>query len=574
MSETHTPERRIPASFWLGLVGAIAALLGLLALVWFKVENKELTAAQNWALLAVVIVGLLVWAWVNRAELATMLTSRGAALNTNALLSLLAVAAIAFVLNYWLIPRHLGRYKLDLTAGHYYTLSEQTKNVVGAITAADPIELVAFIPEDSYRQLGGDVRALELNRKRLEEYGRLSGNLSVKTLDPNIATEARQIREESSLPSLPQLGAIVRFKKDPTALETIQGLDESQITQGLSKLLDSKGVKRKVYFLTGHGEMPLTQVAPEPGKPLSGINLAAYKNDLEQNRYEVAEQPLIATGVPADCDVLVSIGARTAFSEAEITALRTYLKDGGRFLVALDPEGQSGLEGLLAEYGIDWQANVVQDSQFSLQPGTDLFVSLTYGTHELVRGLERYPAIFDRAGYFKRGAVPTGVDYFDLMRSSTGAKAQVRAATAVPGATEPAPAPGEASGPFDLLVAVSTQDKPETAEDEKADDKKAEEAPAADEPRTRIVAVSSPSFFGLTMPGAANTVIAVDAVNWLADNTKDLGIKPLNPWEREQERMIQMTTATRNKVLLFTFLLPLLLVIAAGLVVGVARSRR
>ncbi len=559
MAQEMNPKSTKNPMLILGIVAGLVAVVALLALAYIKIQNLPFNGGRDYGLLAVAIVGALTWAVCNKDELIRLGGSRGTAMNLNAFGTLLAVFGILLLVNYKIVPRHLGDKKLDLTAGKYYSLSSQTKNIVKSIKPDNAVELVALVPMDMYSRVSPDTaRSLELNKKRLEEYGRLNpAGLTVSTIDPYVSKKANKIAEESGLTALPAAGCILRFKKDPKKVESVPSLDESQITRSLSKLIEDQGRKRKVYFLTGHGEVPMNPAGGQQQQdPLSADNqnLGQLKQALTDDRFEVAELAM-AKEIPADCTVLATVGAKAPFAKAELDTIRRYLQANGRLFAVLDPSSKSNLSDLLKEYGIEWQTAMVEDQALSLQEPT-LFYATTLGSHPIVNDLKksRLVAVFNRTGSFKQGTVPTDMEYASLVSSSPSSSAA-----------------GGARGPFDLVAAVG---KRAPAADAAKDDKKAPEAKT--ELGTRIVVAGTPWFLTLPVAGGqvANALIASDAVNWLADNTKDMGIRPKNPWDDEKDRKIEMTKAKLNKVMIFTFLLPLLLCVGAGIAVSVARSRR
>lgn len=558
MAQEMNPKSPKSPALILGIVAGAVAVIALVALAYIKMQNLPFNKGRDIGLLAVAIVGALTWAICNKDELLRVGGSRGMAMNVNAFGTLLAVFGILLMVNYWIVPRQFGDKKLDLTAGKYYSLSTQTKNIVKTIKSDNPVELFALVPMDRYSQISPDTaRSLELNKKRLEEYKRLNPNLTVTTLDPYVSKRATEVAKESGLTALPSAGCLLRFKKDPKAVESVPSLDESQITRSLSKLLDDKGKKRKVYFLTGHGEVAMAGPAGQQQQqdPLASDsqNLAQLKQALTDDRFEVVELPM-AKEIPADCTVLATVGAKAPFAKAELDTMRKYLQNNGRLFAVLDPSSKSNLADLLKEYGIEWQTGMVEDQALSVQEPS-FFYATNLGSHPIVNDLKksRLVAVFNRTGSFKQGTVPTEMEYSSLVTSSP--------TSAVTGGPK---------GPFDLVAAVGKRAPVVDPKDDKA-------APdTKTELGTRIVAVGTPWFLTLPIAGGqvANSLIATDAVNWLSDNTKDMGIRPKNPWDDEKDRKIEMTKAKLNKVMLFTFLLPLLLCIGAGIAMSVARSRR
>ena len=120
--------------------------------------------------------------------------------------------------------------------------------------------------------------------------------------------------------------------------------------------------------------------------------------------------------VPADIDVILLLGPRRAMLPESLAALERYLERGGRLVALLEPGVQSGIEPLLARWGIDTPAGVIIDpasgGAVGGDPGVDP-IAFNYETHPLARGLNA-----DRMTFFA-GARP-------LVAHNTGSGDNVR----------------------------------------------------------------------------------------------------------------------------------------------------
>jgi hypothetical protein len=120
---------------------------------------------------------------------------------------------------------------------------------------------------------------------------------------------------------------------------------ESELYQQLRAL--RQPFRKKIYFLTGHGEMALRSTHGTKG--LSGT--ASF---LEKNHYRLEELELMSRPeVPPDADAVVIAGAVSPLMKAEVDRLERYLEDrSGRVLVFLAPLCPHGLEWLFFHRGI------------------------------------------------------------------------------------------------------------------------------------------------------------------------------------------------------------------------------
>ena len=97
--------------------------------------------------------------------------------------------------------------------------------------------------------------------------------------------------------------------------------------------------------------------------------------------------------VPDEIDAILAIAPQRAIGERAQAALRRFLERGGALIALLEPGIHSGLEDLLAEWGIRSPDEVVIDpasgeGQDSEPPGTCPLV-YNYETHAATRGLDR-----------------------------------------------------------------------------------------------------------------------------------------------------------------------------------------
>ena len=146
--------------------------------------------------------------------------------------------------------------------------------------------------------------------------------------------------------------AIIGERRDAAVAPQIRAFrGERAITGAIVKLVNRD--RKKVYFVTGHGEIPLR---PGPRGSASGAEalpgLGPLRHDLESSGFEPIELSLLEVRrVPADCALLVVAGPRSAFSPREIDVLERYLLEDGRLFAALSTE-RTGLEDLLARWGV------------------------------------------------------------------------------------------------------------------------------------------------------------------------------------------------------------------------------
>jgi len=165
--------------------------------------------------------------------------------------------------------------------------------------------------------------------------------------------------------------------------ETVGRPSEGTLYEGLYRLrsLDS-GV---LTVLRGDGAGDL-QSYRETG--YSGL-----ANALETEGYRLLSivSPAL-TAVPDETTALLVNAPQRQLPAVALGAIRSYLASGGRMVALLEPGLTSGIESVLAEYGIEALDGVVVDPMFATPERSALgpsVISNSYETHLVTRGLNR-----------------------------------------------------------------------------------------------------------------------------------------------------------------------------------------
>lgn len=201
------------------------------------------------------------------------------------------------------------------------------------------------------------------------------------------------------------------------------------------------------YWLQGHGEAPFGDYDERTG-------FSDVTRELARGGFEV--KPLLLPGrkeIPADCGVLLVVGARNAFAKEELRLLETFLRRGGRMLCLLTPGTATGLEGIFAQWGIR-VTPYIGVSPATLT-GRDV-VATVFGDHVVSRGLANSSVVFGAPACLQ--AVESAADGEDRPKVSlllqTGADGWGESSpSAVPRAFDPA---ADLAGPV-AFAAVSEQ---------------------------------------------------------------------------------------------------------------------
>jgi ABC-type uncharacterized transport system involved in gliding motility auxiliary subunit len=302
-------QNKKSAKTGLNLTAALWAISGVLV---FLLLCVRVIFPELFALTIVLAVGLLGSLGALMFQNQKALRSRSAAYGLNSFVTILLVIAIVGVLDFL-----TSRYPLkwDLTQNKVHTLSEQTVKLVKSLK--NPVKATLF----------AKIQQREQFRPLLDNYKNLNPKFEVEYVDPDREpTRAKQMG----------------IKKYGTLLLTvgnrenkIEDANEEKLTNSLIKLLKDK--VPTLCVTTGHGEKNFTAQDQE--------GFSAVKKSLEDQSYQVRELSLLQeTKVPDSCDAIAIMGPTKAFFEAEAKAIRNYLNEGGRAIIAIDLNIKSGQE--------------------------------------------------------------------------------------------------------------------------------------------------------------------------------------------------------------------------------------
>lgn len=487
----------------------------------------------------------------------------------------LLVAVLVGIVNY-LGMRYYKRF--DWTSSQIYSLSDKTQAILAGLDR--DIDVTLFLPDgtplhDSSKELLEryaakspriHFRAISAD-KNLIEAQRLVDKFQLANLNVVVfeSGEDRRVVEESDLADYDY--SALQYGGSPE-LTGFKG--EEAFSGAILELAESR--KPKVLLTSGHGEASID----EPGAGgLSGVAGLVGKENVELTSWASLGQP----EVPAGTDLLVIAGAKARFAEPELAAFGRFLDRGGRLLVLLDPEltqagslVETGLESWLDAYGVRVGANIVvdPDATVPLYSAETLFAGAA-GAHPIVRSLEQA----------KVGVIVALARSVGAGRAPEGTTAQVLLETTAEGWGETdlvhlravARDGNDVSGPVPLAVAVSASSNDEVAgelEEEPLAEPTAPKTAAGEGAAWRLVVIGDSDFATNSLLAlSGNPTLVANAINWLLDRQKLLGIGPKKP---EQVRM----TLTPGQLSGITWLvlagLPAL-AIAAGVAVYYRRRR-
>jgi len=286
---------------------------------------------------------------------------------SQALITLGIVLVILVLLNIVSI-RIFGR--LDATKNRVFTLSEASKDLVRGLD--DKVTIKAYFTEDLPAPYNNNRREVLDQLNEYKAYAR--GNLQYDFIDPSGEKGEMEAQQQGIAPLQVQvvkedkfevkrayMGLVFLYEDKKEVLPAIQSPTtlEYEISSTI-KRLTSKGLK-KIGFLAGHGEPPLTE-----------LNRA---QEILKKQYELSPVNVnLGKQVPPDITALVVLAPTTKIPEPEKFQIDQYLMRGGKiaFLInrveaslqnrygrVVDP----GLDDMLESYGLHINPDLVRDLQ-------------------------------------------------------------------------------------------------------------------------------------------------------------------------------------------------------------------
>jgi ABC-type uncharacterized transport system involved in gliding motility auxiliary subunit len=424
-------------------------------------------------------------------------------------LYVLVVLAVLFAAN-WLAKDH--NKTVDVTANKRFTLSDQTKKVVGELKK--PVTIYYFDKKDSY----------ERARDMLDRYKNLSSNIKVSYVDPDASPDIARLE------GVHAFGDIV--VDNGVKKETAKGLTEEELTGAIIR--DMKSGARTACFVQGTGEHRLDDTSRE--------GYSTFKDALEKNNYKTQTISLNEKPeVPKDCNIVVIGGPKRDYLQPAIDALKTYVTGGGHALFNFDaaidlPDGKMGdtpgLAALVSGWGITPNNDVIVD----VGAASQLFGPMnpmvgSYESHPIVRVMTDNATVFPLARSLDvkspaEKLFSTGASSFSLDNPKPPIKLDQDKAK---------------KGPF-VLGAAATVGSGNTA--------------------GRVVVVGSSNWVANQILSApvANRDLALNMMNWLTSDEDLISIRPKEP----EDRRLRITGSGMRVIFLTSVVFLPLIVILSG----------
>ncbi|MCZ2096773.1 MAG: GldG family protein [Anaerolineae bacterium] len=511
-------KRIIDILGWLGVAVVIAAVV-VRALQPGNVEVWRGLAIAGLVTIVLYIAGQ----WREIGESFRRRQTRYGALS---LASVLIVLGILAGINY-IATRQDKRW--DLTAAQQFSLSDQTRKVLGSL--AQPLEIEVYSRADRFADF----------RDRLQEYRYASPKVETSFIDVD---RERQRALQNGISAYDTV--LVRYAG---RTERATGSSEQDLTNAIIKAVEGKS--KKVYFVQGHREKDTVSSDERTG--YSGIAQAMGRDNFAVEKLALAQQ----ADVPADADVLVIAGPQIDYLPQEVAALKRYVDRGGKLLVMLDPPDTpdapplTNLLGFLQEWGFGTGHDIVLDLVGQATLGSpEIPVVASYPPHPIVDTLNvitAFPATQTiststaAGGRTPQAFLETSPQSFakkDLSVLRAGGQVTVDEAK------------GDRHGPLVIGAALSA-DAPDAPAAQPDPANPAAPPPA---PQTRLVVIGDSDFAANSSLGfGGNRDLFMNALNWLAGADSLISLRPRDP----EDRRITLPPSGRGVTVLLASAIPL-----------------
>ena len=233
----------------------------------------------------------------------------------------------------------------DLTEEGINSLAPQSQDILNTLT--EDLNIMIFYNGD---QISEGARMIKNSlSSSLSLYKQESSKVKIRLIDSYVENA---LAEEylSSLPDKTQKEIFVFAEYEGRKVRVDEPFMEESFTSAIIKA--KKREKKEIYFLVGHGERDL--------KDDQVNGLKTFEHYLSDSAFILKEWSFIQDGIPPSPPALILIvGSRRPFLEEELNWLKSYLKEGGRLFMALDPGEKHNLQEFLKEFHLDFQDNFI-----------------------------------------------------------------------------------------------------------------------------------------------------------------------------------------------------------------------
>lgn len=436
---------------------------------------------------------------------------------------------------------------IDLSSQQYYTLSEDTKDILRNLD--DKITIYQFTAK------GNEDSTIT---KLLSKYEALTDKIEVTNLDPDLNPglvtkyEATELSENSLIVVNGDKKKLIDYSEiyetDYSAYYTTGTTStdfdgEGEITSAINYVTSEK--LPKIYKLKGHDEQKLSNTLTE----------SISKQNIETEELNL----LTASDVPEDCDVLAIIAPAKDCSKDEADSVIKYLENGGKAMIVMNYYYSQGdlpnFDTILEAYGVALQPGYISEENQEYYFRQGYYLLPQVANHDITASF--YQNMYIMApisqGILKLDDVRETVNIEDLLTTSEQSFADVDYGAQITDEGVTIKSADDKEGPFPIAVAIT----------EEQDDKK-----------TQLVVYGSYVMFTEDITGAyslGNVDMFANSISWMCDTES---AKIVNIEAKSMD--VPQNTVDNSKANLctafFVIIIPLG-VVAAGFIVWYRRRR-
>ena len=288
--------------------------------------------------------------------------SRTGRYGVNTVIMTAAFFGLVALVNYVAFENHV---RSDTTATNQFSLAQRSRDLLNELDR--PINVIAYYPDEI-----PNIEMLTRQGKvetTLSEFARRSGNFTYEFIDPQKEADLARSQGVTSYETL----AVSAVGTD--IIDLVQPTDEvySRLEQDLytALLVATETQRKKVYFLSGHGERDVTRVAED--------GYLKIREGLEVDNYEVVTLPWAPVdedvAVPDDAALLVIAGPTGELPTAHLDALNYYMagrypdgeprREAARVIFLAEPDTHDTFRAFLAFWGVIVTDSYIRDVEGS-----------------------------------------------------------------------------------------------------------------------------------------------------------------------------------------------------------------
>jgi ABC-type uncharacterized transport system involved in gliding motility auxiliary subunit len=523
-----------------GFVQAGVAAL-FLAFVFYSVQGEWDWRAQTLFYAGLALI--LAYGITHFSEVRKSLKTRRARYGGSAGLSVALVLGILILVNFLNFRYHS---RMDLTEDQLYSLSEQSRKVVENLKTE--IQIIGFFRGEAGRLGFEDL---------VKEYRDVSSRVEYEIVDSE-EEPSRVAQYEISTHG--QVVILNGPKK-----EMIDNADEQKITNAIIKI--TREEEKVIYFLQGHGERGLDNVEAE------GFSTAG--EEIEKQNYRIEAYNLAQeNALPENATVIASVGPKMNFLPTEVALLKSFLEEGGKFLLLVDPQTEFQMNDFLAEYGLGLGDKVVIDASgigqiFGLGAAAPLVAE--YADHAMTRELSDSMTFFPMAQNVTTSSSSLDYRTTDLLFTSARSWAESDLKDGQAAFDEGQ----DVEGPVQLAV-VATKSIEAGSEEESEGEGAAQgqgeasegDAAAATPREARLVLFGDSDFASNAyFNSVANGDLLLMTISWLAEEADLMAIRPRDV----EDRRINVTFTQSRLIFWGTVVLFPLVTLVVGTMIWLRR---